>query len=123
MKWITLIGDETLTLESVKSIKHDDSISCHDVYEGRFCVEFGDDHIFYDYFDVCDVVDNQYTETVISKTPFNNPHYILIVYRSGERVKKIIQQSNFLRGVYVDNDAGVIVPIEEFIKMGMPMEP
>ena len=120
MKWIILIGDETLTLESVKSIKHDDSVSCHDVSEGRFCIEFDTDHIFYDYFD--DMID-QYTETELSKIPFHNPQFIMIVYRSGERVKKIIQQNNFLRGVYVDNDAGVIVPIEEFIKMGMPMEP
>ena len=121
MKWITLIGDETLTLESIKAVKHDNSVSSHDVWEGRYCVDYGtQDHIFYDYFD--DMI-SQYSDSERDKIPFSNPRFIMMVYKSGDRVKEIIQQDNFPRGIYVDNDSDVIVPIEEFIEMGMPMEP
>jgi hypothetical protein len=121
MKWIIFIGDETLTLESIKGIKHADSISSYDVSEGRYCVNYGvQDHIFYDYFS--DMAD-QYTDSEFKIIPYTNPHFIMMVYKSGERVKRIIQQDNFLRGIYVDNDCDLIVPIEEFISMGMPMEP
>jgi len=51
MQYIILIGDEKLTLNSVKAIEHYGSISSHDVTEikGRYCVDYGKDHIFYDY--------------------------------------------------------------------------
>ncbi|MCL1791617.1 MAG: hypothetical protein FWG40_09790 [Peptococcaceae bacterium] len=123
MKWITLIGDEKLTLESIKAIQYYGSIRSHDVWEGRYCVVYSDtDHIFYDYFDD-DNWTSQYNDAEREKIPFASPHFIMMVYKSGERVKEIIQQDNFLRGIYVDNDSDVIAPIEEFIEMGMPMEP
>ena len=121
MKWITFIGDETLTLESIKAINYYGSARNHDVSEGRYCVVYSEtDHIFYDFFD--DML-SQYNESERDKIPFSNPHFIMMVYKSGDRVKKIIQQDNFLRGVFVDNDNDLIVPIEEFIRLGMPMEP
>jgi len=120
MKWITLIGDETLTLDLVKSNKHLGSARSYDVWEDRYCVDYDSDHIFYDYFE--DMTD-QYDDSERKIIPFNNPHFIMMVYRSGDRVKEVIQQDNFLRGVYVDNDSGLIVPIEKFIEIGMPMEP
>lgn len=51
MQWITLIGDENFDLSTIKSLNHYGSIECYDVsgIEGRYCVNFGDEHIFYDY--------------------------------------------------------------------------
>ena len=119
MKWVILIGDETLTLESIKVIKHDDSTSSYDVWEGRYCVDYGtQDHIFYDFFD--DMV-GQYSESELNKIPFNTPHFIMMVYKSEERMMAILSQENFLKGIYIDNDYGLIVPIEEFIKLENPM--
>ena len=46
----------------------------------------------------------------------------MMVYTSEERMKNVIQQDNFPRGIYVNNDYGLIVPIEEFIKLGMPVD-
>jgi len=37
-------------------------------------------------------------------------------------MKKVIQQENFLQDIYIDNDLGLIVPLEEFIKYGMPLD-
>jgi hypothetical protein len=46
----------------------------------------------------------------------------MMIYTSKERMKTVIQQSNFLKGIYVDNDFGLLVPIKDFIKMGMPID-
>lgn len=45
----------------------------------------------------------------------------MMVYKSEKRMRNVIQQENFLRNIYIDNDYGVIVPIEEFIRLGLPM--
>ena len=117
MQYIILTGDENLTLDAVRKIEHYDSISHHDVHKDRFCVDYGKDHIFYHYSEDT----NDYEEEDIEKIPYENPHFITMIYTDVERMKKVIQQDNFLRGIYVDNDAGLIMPIEEFIYMGMPM--
>jgi len=118
MKWIILIGDETLTLESIKAIHHYGSISRHDVSEDRYCVVYGEkDHIFYDFTDK--IVG--YEESDLNEIPYKNPHFIVMIYKSEERMKDIIQQNNFLRDIYIDNDKDLIVPIEEFIELGMPL--
>jgi len=120
MQYIILIGDETLTLDSIKSIDHCDSVNSYDVTEldNRHCVNFGSDHIFYDYEGSST---EDYEENDLKKIPFTKPNFIVMVYTSEERMKKVIHQENFLRGIYIDNDFGVIAPIEEFIKDGMPL--
>ena len=120
MQWIILIGDEKLSLNTIKAIKHDNCVRSYDVTEidGRYCVDFGEDHIFYD-FD--NNVVNDFSDDDLKKIPFKKPHFMMMVYTSEERMKKVIQQDNFLRGIYVDNDYGLIVPIEEFIRLGMPI--
>jgi hypothetical protein len=45
----------------------------------------------------------------------------MMIYRLEERMKKVLQQDNFLKGIYVDNDFGLIVPIKEYIRLGMPV--
>ena len=47
MKWIFLIGNETFNVETVKKLKHADMVCSYDE-DGRYCVDFGDDHIFYE---------------------------------------------------------------------------
>lgn len=120
MQWIILIGDENLDLSVVKSIKHNDAIQSYNVSEinGRYCVEFGEDHIFYDFSN--DII-NDYTSEELKKIPFKSPNFIMMVYTSEERMKKVIQQDNFLSGIYIDNGFGLIVPINEFISLGIPM--
>jgi hypothetical protein len=120
MQYIILIGDEKLTLDAVKSIEHYDSISCYDVTEinGRFCVDYGNDHVFYDY---NNSVISDYEDFDLKKIPFKNPHFIMMVYTSEQRMKNILCQKNFLKEIYVDNDYGLILPIEEFIRLGMPI--
>jgi hypothetical protein len=116
MKWIILIGDDKLTLDSIKTIQHSGSLNSYDIPEmgERFCVEYGDDHIFYDY---DDIVSNDYEKAELEKIPFSTPHFIMMVYQSEERMKNILKQDNFLKGIYIDDDHGHIMPIEEFIKL------
>ena len=118
MQYIILIGDEKLTLESIKPICHYGSVNSYDVDEKRYCVKYDTDHIFYDYDNVSE---SDYDESELDRIPFSIPHFVTMVYKSQERVKSILQQDNFLRGIYVDNDKDLIVPIEEFIKMGVPL--
>ena len=121
MQYIILIGDENLTLDSVKAINHYGSKHCHDVPEirDRYCVDYGPDHIFYDYEKS---IVNDLEKEDLNKIPFLKPHFITMVYTSKKRMEKVLRQDNFLRGIYVDNDYGLILPIEEFIALGMPVD-
>lgn len=123
MKWILLIGDEKFNLDRIKASQHSNSINCYDVSEikNRYCVDFGTDHIFYDY-DEAGTILMDFEKEDLGKIPFEDPHIITMTYTSEERLKNILQQNNFLKGIYVDNDYGLIVPIEEFIKLGMPIK-
>ena len=123
MQWIIFIGDEGLTLNRIKAIEHYDSIGSHDVNEERYCVDFGPaDHIFYD---VVPDLRKDYGHDELAKIPIFNPNFIMMVYRSENRMRAVLKQENFVKGignVYVDNDYGLIVPIKEYIELGMPAE-
>ena len=81
MQYIFLIGDENLTLDSIRAIEFPDSIQSYDVDPTRFYVEYGldeygkSDHIFYDFH--TDAPD--YSEYVLGKIPFHCPHFITMV--------------------------------------------
>ena len=121
MQWITLIGDKNLNLSAIKKIEHHGSTGCYDVLEmqARYCVDYGQEHIFYD--DQGEAI-GDYEETDLIKIPFEKPHFVMMVYTSEELMKKVLQQNNFLTGIYVDNGYNLIVTIEEFIKLDMPMD-
>ena len=115
MQYIILIGDESLTIESVKGIEHYGSTSSHDASSARarYCVVYDEDRIFYAYDDDA----SEYNDEELLRIPFENPRFITMVYRSAERMKQVLKQDNFLKGIYVDDDAGSILPIEDFIKL------
>lgn len=114
MKWIILIGDEKFNLELIKEIEHFDCISITDLNSNRLVVDYGNDHIFYDY--VENLIDD-YEDKELQSIPFSNPKFIMLVYTSVELMKRTLSQVNYLRGIYVDNDEGQILPIEKFIKI------
>ena len=117
-KWINLIGDESLTLDSIRNIEHYGSISRHEVPEmgERHCVVYSEkDCIFYDFANIID----EYEPDDLKKIPFKKPNFIMMIYRSTDRVMPILRQDNFLRGIYVDNNYDSIMPIEEFIVSGV----
>jgi hypothetical protein len=120
VQYIILIGDEKLNLDRIKAIEHDGSINRFDVTElgSRHCVDYGDDHIFYD--DEGDSLEG-YEEVDLDKLPFDRPHFVVMTYTSEERMKKVLQRSSFPTGIYIDNDYGAILPISEFIRLGMPV--
>lgn len=121
LNWILLIGDEKFNLDVIKAIKHPDSIRCYDVNEikNRYCVDFGTDHIFYDYDETGSIL-RDYERKDLKKIPFKNPHIIIMTYTSEERLRNILQHSIFPKGIYVDNDFGLIIPMEEYVRLGMP---
>ena len=110
MQYIILIGDESLTLDSIRNIKHYDSTSSHDVDIDRYWVNFGEEHVWYDF----NGDDND--KDVLKTVPFKKPKSITMVYNEKERMRQVLKQDNFLRGIYVDDDAGNIIPVEEFIE-------
>ena len=117
MQWIILIGDENFNLDVIKNIKHYESIDSDEIDGNRYCVDYGKDHVFYD--DPGNIIDD-YEEESRLKIPFKNPNFIMMVYTSKNLMEKILQQDNYLQDVYIDNDHGKILPIKEFIKIGMP---
>lgn len=120
MQWLILIGNENFNLNTIKSIEHYGCIARYDVdcIENRYCVDFGNDHIFYDYDENID----DYEEDDLNKIPYKNPHFITMIYSSKDRVKNVLMQSNYPDNIYVDNDHGLILPIDKFIKLGLPLE-
>lgn len=118
MQWLILIGDEKFNLNTLKSVKHNGYTKCYDVpgIEGRYCVEFEQGHIFYDFaLDIGEFAEN------LSKVPYKKPHFIMMIYKSQELVKHILKLKDFPKNIYVDNDYGIVLPLKEFIEIGMPL--
>ena len=119
MRWLILNLYKKFDLNTIKSIKHYGCVNCYDVpnIAGRYCVDFGKDHIFYDYNENVE----EFEEDLI-KIPYTNPHFITMTYTSIERVKNILQQDNFPKNIYIDNDYGLILSIKKFIELGFPLD-
>lgn len=118
MQWLILIGDEKFNLNTLKSVEHKGYTKCYDVpgIEGRYCVEFEQGHIFYDVaLDIGEFAEN------LSKVPYKKPHFIMMIYKSQELVKHILELKDFPNNIYVDNDYGIVLPLKEFIEIGMPL--
>jgi hypothetical protein len=113
MQWIILIGDTDFNISSVRDIKHFGKNHTIDLTPNRFVVDFGDGHVFYDY---VEEIINDYETEDLKKIPFPHPQFVMMIYTSEDLMKNIVCQENFLKGIYVDDDHGSILPIEEFIK-------
>lgn len=120
MQWIILIGDERFDLNKIKAIEHYGSIDSYDVpeIEGRYCVDFGDDHIFYDFNDMIE----DYEKDELNNIPYDNPNFVTVIYTSKNCIRNILKQDDFPDIIYVDNGFGLILPIKEFIELGMPLD-
>ncbi|MDG0791441.1 hypothetical protein OMP38_11610 [Cohnella ginsengisoli] len=112
MQWIILIGDESLDLTSIHKIKHFGVNTVSSILDNRFAVDYGKEHIIYDF---SESIINDYKLEDIKKIPFQNPRFIMMIYTSEELMKKVLSQDNFIRGIYVDDDHGQIMPIEEYL--------
>lgn len=112
MNWIILIGDEKLTLDRIKKIEHHGCIHVSVIENSRFSVDYGKFHVFYDY--VEDLI-NDYEDDERPNIPFTNPNFILMTFNSIDLMWKILKQENYLRNIYIDDDHGHIVVIEEYI--------
>lgn len=119
MKWITLICDEFLTLQQIRTMKHTGAVRAYDagIIKNRYCVEYPGGHIFYDY-----DTDLQDWQDALEKIPFSASAVIMIVYTNAANVRQALSQPDFPQDIYVDNDFGVIMPLKEYIKAGMTME-
>lgn len=120
MKWIILIGDQDFSLDTIRRVKHIDSIDCYDVsgIKNRYCVEFNDGHLFYD---EVEGLEKEYTRRELALLPYSNPRLIMMTYTDKDRMRMVLRQQNFVKNVYVDNENGLILPIQKFIQLGMPV--
>ena len=117
MKSINILGDRNLALTSIQKMKHPGAVRTYSVSDDRFCAEFPDGHIFFDY--DTNLSDWQYE---LEKLPFPAAAVIMIVYRNAANVRHVLTQPDFPQNVYVDNDFDVLLPLQEYIAAGMPME-
>lgn len=122
MQWIILIGNQNLTLDRIKRVQHHNCVNSYDVgtIKNRYCVDFGDDHIFYDFEDTPFL--DEYENDELKNIPFKNPNFIIMTYTSLNIVREVLQQADFPNDIYVDNDFGLILPIKDFIALDMPVE-
>lgn len=73
---------------------------------------------FYNY----DETLNDFDEDELNKIPYSKPHFVTMIYTSKSCVRNVLQQDNFPSDIYIDNDFGLILPIEKFIQQGMPLD-
>lgn len=111
MRWVILIGSGDFDINSVRKIKHFGDNKVTELSPNRFVVDYGNEHVFYEYAE--DII-NDYEKEDLNVLPFDNPHFIIMTYTSEELMKKILHQDNFLKDIFVDDDNGNIVPIEQF---------
>ena len=117
MKYISILGDRNLTLTSIQNMKHSGAVRTYPVSDYRFCAEFPDGHIFFDYdTDLSDWKDE------LEKLHFQAASVIMIVYQNAANVRHVLTQPDFPQDIYVDNDFGMLLPLKEYIAVGMPME-
>ena len=57
----------------------------------------------------------------LSTLPFTDPQITMVRYSSVEAMRKLLSLGNFPEDMFVYNNDGVVVPLDEFIQMGMPM--
>lgn len=112
MQWIILIGDKGFNLNLIRNLQHNGEISSTSLTENRFVVDYGNDHVFYDSAE--DII-NDYEEDEKAQIPFPNPQFIIMTYTNGELMRRILSQENFPPGIYIDDDNGKILPLDEFI--------
>ena len=117
MKWISIIGDRNLTIASIQRMMHSGAVRTYNVSDDRFCAEYPDGHIFFDY--NTDLSDWQDT---FEKLPFQAAAVIMLVYQNAANVRHVLTQPDFPKNVYVDNDFGMLLPLQEYVEAGMPME-
>lgn len=117
MLYIFLIGQSDFTVKSIESIEHYGSTRSYYVDyfdEPRFCVEFGNGHIFYD--QVNDVVD-EYEFDPYQYMPSTFTNFIMMTYTRYSLLKRTLCQDNFVRNIYVDDNFDTIFAIEDFINL------
>lgn len=117
MKWISIIGDRNLTIASIQRMMHSGAVRTYNVSDDRFYAEYPDGHIFFDY--NTDLSDWQDT---LEKLPFQAAAVIMLVYQNAANVRHVLTQPDFPKNVYVDNDFGMLLPLQEYVETGMPME-
>lgn len=112
MKWIILIGNDDFNLKLIRDLKHHGENATTSLSKERFVVNYGNDHVFYD---AVENIINDYEEDDKRKLPFPNPKFIMMTYSSEKLMRQILSQDNFPRDIYVDDDNGNILPLDEFI--------
>lgn len=112
MQWIILIGNEGFNLNLIRNLQHYGENKTTGLTENRIVVDYGHDHVFYE---SAEDIMNDYEEDDIKRIPFPNPQFIMMTYTNENLMKQILSQENFPRGIYIDDDNGNIMPIEDFI--------
>ena len=120
MRDVILVGDETFTLDRIKAVSHTGSIVIYEnLRENEYQVKYGyKDYVIY-------IHDNSavanYEKKELKKIPYSAPNFIFMSFHNIERFKDIINQKDFPKDIYIDNDNFLILPIDQYIKKGMPL--
>ena len=114
MQWIILVGNENLSLGTIENMKFIGSKKVAQVSKERIVVDYGEDHVFFDYAN--DII-NDYEEDELLLLPFEKPRFIMMTFSSTFILKKILTDNNFPNKLYIDDDQGNILKIEDYIRL------
>lgn len=113
MQWIILIGNESLTIDTLKRITYSGCRQVTQLENSRLVVDYGSDHIFYDFMDK--LIDD-YTEEELRLIPFKNPNFIMMTFTAKERLIQVLRLGNFPADLYIDDDQGHIMELRKYVE-------
>jgi len=110
---IILIGDERFNLDFIKNLPKSVDTRSHEPDDSRYVLEYVNDRIYYDYLPE-GILD--YEKSELLHLPFRSPRFIAMLYTSNEIMRDFfLKNAKYLANIYIDNDLGEIVPIQEFM--------
>ncbi|WP_321383949.1 hypothetical protein [uncultured Enterococcus sp.] len=114
MQWIILAGNENLTIQEIKKKDYYNCKQVTQLENGRVVVDYGAEHVFFDFLD--NLIED-YEKEELELLPFKNPHFIMMTFTSKKILKQVLMQNNFPTNLYVDDDDGMIMKMDKYIRL------
>ncbi|MBL1224617.1 hypothetical protein [Enterococcus sp. BWR-S5] len=114
MQWIILVGNENLTIQEIKKKDYYNCKQVTQLENDRVVVDYGAEHVFFDFLD--NLIED-YEKEELELLPFKNPHFIMMTFTSKKILKQVLMQNNFPTNLYVDDDDGMIMKMDKYIRL------
>ncbi len=114
MESIILIGNDDFGIKSINKMNFKKSIKSYFSTDTRYVVEYEDGHVFFDF---SSNFINDYEKIELAGIPFSKPNFVMLSSSDKKKIEETIKDNEFDINIFVDNDHGLIVNIQEYKKI------